>query len=191
MIHTEGGIRGNQQSNNENCGYRGGGHPKGRTGHTFVQQRKGGTKDKSALVPGRDGTILYEMCYNCCKPGYLDYNFSEAGCTGTYSIQVIHSLAQKQIQQNDPINNNYILLDTCSSASVQKNILCPKNICKCESDEICIILTNKGQVYFVKMGELIFLPMIVRMNEYSMANILLFIEVAKIAGVHIDMDTSK
>ena len=41
------------------------------------------------------------------------------------------------------------------------------------------------------MGELLFLPMTVHMNESSMANILSFTEVSNIAGVHVKIDTSK
>ena len=43
LIHTEGGVRGNQQYAHENHGGRGGSHKKGRMGHTFGQQRKEGT----------------------------------------------------------------------------------------------------------------------------------------------------
>ena len=53
------------------------------------------------------------------------------------------------------------------------------------------MLTNEGQLSFHKMGELLFLLMIVHINESSVANLLSFAEVANIAGVHIKMDTSK
>ena len=41
------------------------------------------------------------------------------------------------------------------------------------------------------MVELLFLPTTVHRNGYSIVNILSFVEVANIAGVHINMDTSK
>ena len=44
FIPIEIGIRGNHQSNHQNCGDRRGRHPKRRMGNTFVQQRQGGTE---------------------------------------------------------------------------------------------------------------------------------------------------
>ena len=41
------------------------------------------------------------------------------------------------------------------------------------------------------MGDLLLFPMKVHTNESSMVNILSFADVANIAGVHINMDTSK
>ena len=54
LIYTEGGIQVNQRwSTYENCGGRGGLQHKQRIGHTFNQQKMG-TKDNTALVPGKD-----------------------------------------------------------------------------------------------------------------------------------------
>ena len=52
------------------------------------------------LFPGRYGTTLNATCSNCRNPGHLVYNCSKAGRTDTCYIQVIHSFAQNQIQQN-------------------------------------------------------------------------------------------
>ena len=51
--------------------------------------------------------------------------------------------------------------------------------------------TNGRHVYFNQMGDLLILPMKVHINESSMENILSFLEVANITGVHIKMDTGK
>ena len=59
-----------------------------------------------------------------------------------------------------------------------------KNVCKCKVDENFIMLNNGGQLYFNQMREFIFLPMKVQINKSSVT------EVANIAGVHINMDTS-
>ena len=53
------------------------------------------------------------------------------------------------------------------------------------------MLTNGGHLSFNQMGELLFLPMTVHINESYMENILSFAEVANIAGFHIKMYTSK
>ena len=75
LIHTEGGIQGNQKSSTyENRGGgRGGLQKKERMGHTFNKE-KGGTEGNATLVPGKDGKTLNATCYNCCKPGHLAYN---------------------------------------------------------------------------------------------------------------------
>ena len=85
---------------------------------TFTQQ-KGGTKDNATLVLGKDGKTLNAVCYNCRN---LGYNCPGAGCTGTCSLQVVHNFAQNQIQQNEPINDNWVILETCSFESVLKFI---------------------------------------------------------------------
>ena len=54
-----------------------------------------------------------------------------------------------------------------------------------------LILTNRGHIYFNHMGELLLLPITVHINESSMTNILYFVKVSNISGMHIKMDTSK
>ena len=51
------------------------------------------TEDNATLVLGKDRTHFNSTCYNCHKPGHLVYNLPDAGCTGTCSLQVTHSLA--------------------------------------------------------------------------------------------------
>ena len=126
FIHTEGEICGNKQSNHENNGSRGVHQQKGLTWHNFYQKlqggNQGGTEYNATLVYVRDRTTLNATCYKCCNPDHRDYNCSEAGCTGKCPLQVVHSFAQKQIEKN-LINNNWVILVTCSSASVLKCIV--------------------------------------------------------------------
>ena len=44
--------------------------------------------------------------------GHISYNFAQAGPAGTWYLQVVHNFAQKKIHQNEPINNNWVLLYT-------------------------------------------------------------------------------
>ena len=53
------------------------------------------------------------------------------------------------------------------------------------------MLTNGSHIYFNQMGGLLLLPMKFHINESSMVNIISFVEVTNIAGVHIKMDKSK
>ena len=87
---------------------------------TPLLNRKEEQKTTQHLVPGNDGKFLNDTLYNCRNTVHLRYNLPEAGCTGTCSLQVTHSLAQKKIHQNYPINYNWLLLDTYSLASVPK-----------------------------------------------------------------------
>ena len=111
------------------------------------------------MIFGGDGTTLNATFYNFLNPGHLAYNDSEAGRTGTLPLQVIHSFAQNQIQQNDPIYYNWIILDTCSSASVLENKVLAKNVRNCKSDKELIMLTNGVHLSVDKTGELLFLTM--------------------------------
>ena len=163
---------------------------KERMGHTFTQHKKG-TEYNASKVLGKDRTTLNSTCYNCCKPGHLAYSCPDAGRIGTCSFQVIHSFAQKQIQKNDPIDNNWVLLEMFSSSSVLKNASLATNVRNCNSEEKLLMLTNGGHISFNQMGDLLQLPMKVHINESSLANILPFAEVSNIAGVHIKMDMSK
>ena len=89
---------------------------------------RNGREANATFVPVRYGTTLNDACYNCRNPGHITWKKSEAGCTGTCSLQVVHSFAKKQIQQNDPIKYNWVLLDTCSSANVLRNVFGLKNV---------------------------------------------------------------
>ena len=129
LICTEGVICGNQKYTNRKFQRQRWKLKKGCIGHTVAQLQQGGTEENSTLVPRRDGTNLNATYYNCQKPVYLAYNCSEAGWTGTCSLQVIHSFVQNKRQQNEPIIDNLILLYTCSLDSVLKYIFdkkCPQ-----------------------------------------------------------------
>ena len=66
-----------------------------------------------------------------------------------------------------------------------------KNVRNCKSEEKLLMLTSGGHIFFNQMGGLLPLSMKFHTNESSMKNILYFAEVANIAVVHINMDTSK
>ena len=68
-------------------------------GTHFFSATPGRHRENITLVPGIDGTTLNATCYNCRKTGNLTYNFSEAGRTGIYYLQCIHSFSQNQIKK--------------------------------------------------------------------------------------------
>ena len=80
----------------------------------------------------------------------------------------------------------HMFISKCSeNASLAKNILNYK------SEGGGLMLTNGGHLYFNHMGDLILLAITFHINEYSMANILSFVEVSNNAGVYINVDTPK
>ena len=85
LIHTEGGIYGNQKSTYDNCSGTGGRKQKICMGHTLDQKLQvgthGGTNKNATLVPSRDGTTLNPTHYNCRNPDHLAYIY-----TGTCSL---------------------------------------------------------------------------------------------------------
>ena len=89
------------------------------------------------------------------------------------------------------INDNWVLLDTCSLESVLKNASLAKSVRKCNSKEKLLMLKNGGHLSFNQMKDFLLFPMKFHINESSMANIIYFEEVTNISGVHIKMDTSK
>ena len=166
-MRTEVGINGKQQSTYDNRGGRGG-YKKWRMGHTFDNKRQGGphggAKENSTLVSGMDCNMFNATCYTCHRPGHLNWYFSEAGCTGTCSLQVLYSFANNHIQQNYPINKNWIILYTCSSAGVMKNEYLAKNVLNCNEEDKLLIMKNGGHLFFNHMGQLLLLPTTVHIN---------------------------
>ena len=86
------------------------------------------------------------------------------------------------MRQNDPITNNCLILDTCSSASVLKNAFLEKNAITFIAAETLLMLKKGGHLYFNQMGKILLLSMTVHIDESSMEKILYSTEVASISG---------
>ena len=137
------------------------------------------------------GTTLNATCYNFRKPVNLAYNFSDAGRTFTWSLQIIHSFAQKLFQKiSQSITIWCAVGHLFISKCVEKCIFGGKTQ-NCNTEDKLLMLKNEGRLSINQMGEMLFLLMTVHINESSMANILYFEEVANIAGVHIKMGISR
>jgi hypothetical protein len=80
-----------------------------------------------------------------------------------------------QLSQNTNINvisPSWILLDTCSTASVSNNWSLVGNIRACTDNNTLVLSTNGGPVSFNEMADLKLFEMTVHFNENTMATVL-------------------
>ena len=169
-----------------------------------------GSKDENDMVPGTDGRLVENECYICHKKGHISWYCPEAGntgppprdkkslnCTqfgfvqqsgGDKSVKVKGSKVEKNC---NIINPKWILLDTCSTASVCCNRDLVRNVRDCNEDEVLTIVTNGGTQVYKQLGVLKDFPLQVHFKSDSLANIISLRDVANISGVVITMDSSK
>jgi hypothetical protein len=94
--------------------------------------------------------------------------------------------------QNDScILASWVLLDTCSTASVFCNHNLVGDLIVCSEDEELMIQTNGSSKCFDLKSKMKLFPIEVHFNSNSMANILSLKDVAEMTGARITMDTSK
>ena len=153
-----------------------------------------------------DGKIVDAECYVCQKRGHISWYCPEVGNTGppprdsrgVNCAQVglmQRNVSKKEIggsgKKENIVNPNWILLDTCSTASVCCNEELVRDIRKCKQDEELTVITNGGRQTFKHIAVLKDLPLQVYYKKDSLANIVALRDVANIPGVNILMDTSK
>ena len=95
------------------------------------------------------------------------------------SRKYLHTEVDKK---NEPINNNWDILYTCSLSIFLKNASLANNVQNCNVEGESSIPKNGLYLPFQHMEELLLLPMMVHIHESSMENIPYFVQVANIAG---------
>ena len=158
-----------------------------------------GGDDGDDLVPGTDGRIIENECYICRKKGHISWYCPEAGNTGPpprnkqnlNCAQFGFVQSGKNVKEEEVIDSNWILLDTCSTVSVCCNQNLVRDVRKCGDDEILTILTNGGSQTYEQMAVMKDFPLEVHFKRDSLVNIIALRDVANIPGVTIRMDTSK
>ena len=169
-------------------------------------KNSGGDDDGERMVPGTDGKVVDNECFICRKKGHISWYCPEAGNTGPPSrakknynctqfgfVQRCGDLkgAGKEKSESSVINPNWILLDTCSTASVCCNRELVRDVRDCKKDEILEIVTNGGKQVYHQLAILRELPIQVHFKSDSLGNIVSLRDVANIPNVTITMDTSK
>jgi hypothetical protein len=190
-----GGGNGNRSGNSRNRGGYQGSRGSGGRGFNFAQDGRGRGGDNqqppagTVLVPGRDGTCIKVQCWNCGKWGHTAPNCTEERRQrqGSQYMQVGYGFGQN----DSHIPLSWVLLDTCSTASVFCNYKLVEDLIVCSEEEELVIQTNGGEKCFDLKSKMKLFPIDVHFNDDSMANILSLKDVAELEGVRITMDTSE
>ena len=171
-----------------------GGRGSGGRGFNFAQNGGRGSDQNqppagTVLVPGKDGKSIRMQCWGCSKWGHASPNCPERsdGRQGSQYMQIGYGFGQ-----NDGcIPASWVLLDTCSTASVFCNHNLVGDLVVCSEDEELMIRTNGGSKCFDLKSKMKLFPIEVHFNSESMANILSLKDVAEMKGARVTMDTLK
>ena len=158
----------------------------------FLQLKQGCTvtKNKDDLVAGVNGSYFKGItCYNCQNMGHYSNDCPYVNAKKGVNLH----MRAITLTQNDPtvgeINPNWILLDTCSTASVAGNASLVTNIRPCDAGDELHIATNGGGMRYDMQAQLELFPVPVHFNEDSIATILALKDVASLPGCYLTMDT--
>ena len=145
------------------------------------------------LVASVNGSYRKNItCYNCQNPGHYSNEclYVEAKSSSGGVNLLMRAVL---LTQNDPsvgeINPSWVLLDTCSTASVSGNPNLVSNIRPCDPDDGIHIATNGGGMEYDSIADLDLFPVPVHYNPDSIATILALKDVASIPGCYLTMDT--
>ena len=132
------------------------------------------------VMTGTDGKIVDAECYICHHRGHISWYCPEAGNTGPPPREAKNlncaqvGLMQRstenldceseKVQQNSVINPEWILLDTCSTASACCNANLVRDIRKYNDGEELTIITNGGSLTFRHLAVLKDFPL----GEYNL-----------------------
>ena len=148
--------------------------------------------ENTTLVAGTDGRTVERECYHCHNWGHIaplcpnrNSNDSSSGgrsgrsCTQFFCTQ----------QHGDFLPASWVLLDTCSTASVCSNPTLVSNIRECDKNDTLTLTTNGGKQIFKSKAVFDLFNLDVYFNPTSLGNILSLKDVANIPGCTITMYT--
>ena len=190
-------VRESGTISHSNHGYKGhGGYSKRNAMSKFMfLQVKNGCKvikNKENLVASVNGSFHAEItCYNCNNKGHYSNECPYEYANKRSGVNLL--MRAITLTQNDPalceINPNWILLDTCSTASVAGNPNLVTDIRDCDEEHELYIATNGGSMRYNQVADLNMFPIQVHYNPQSIATILALKDVASVPGCYLTMDT--
>ena len=124
---------------------------------------------RGVAIPGNNGILHQDIrCYSCNRNvHYSDLCPNRNNNNGNQGVDAAKKGENNEEQGEEPdgnqqgantLNNNWILLDSCSSDSCTNDLKKVANLNECEGNEILELHTNCGILEFNKKGEMKMLP---------------------------------
>ena len=163
----------------------------GRKGSVFVQTGSSEGDNEQDPIPGNNRVTHPKiMCFNCGRYGHY---LSSCPCgnkkkNGASALMNGTCLAGKE-NKCLHIWNHRLLLDTCSTDNVCRDISLLKDVKECDEDEVLEVIANGGRMTYKTLGTMKLFPMVSYFNKSSLANIILMKKLSEVEGVRITMDS--
>ena len=126
------------------------------------------------------------MCFNCGQYGHYS-----SGCpneskkkNGASALMNRTCLAGKE-KKCLHILNHRLLLDTCSTDNVCRDISLLKDVRECSENEALEVIANGGCMTYKTLGTMKLCPMVSYYNKNSLANIISMKKLSEVEGVRI------
>ena len=104
-------------------------------------------ESQQELVPGTDGRTHEVMCFNCNRRGHYTVNYNEPDIRiGLSNLQFGNIFAHIPVSTGI-IPPDWVLLDTCSTDNVIRNIDLFNSVRMCIAEESLKIFTNEGSLF--------------------------------------------
>mgnify|MGYP003321274356 CR=1 FL=1 len=182
LMTKHSGVLGSQQRKGTDRNFLG--RDRSNANTIFVQQ-KGLSVQEGGLVPGTNGNTYDNVqCYLCRLWGHYKSHCPNVTSKGVNLLQLGFLFAQSKENQ-DLVNKNWVLIDTCSTNNVCCNPKLVDNVRPCKLDERLEFFSNGGSLKYNKIASFKLLPIKVHLNKKLLANVLSFKHVASIPGVFI------
>ena len=163
----------------------------GRKGSVFVQTGSSEGDNEQDPIPGNDGvTHTKIMCFNCGQSGHYLFscpcgNKKKNGASALMNGTCLAGKENKCLH----IPNHRLLLDTCSTDNVCRDISLLKDVKECDEDEVLEVIANGGRMTYKTLGTMKLFPMVSYFNKSSLANIISMKKLSEVEGIRITMDS--
>ena len=163
----------------------------GQRGGVFAQTGNFEGENGQDTIPGNNRVTHPKiMCFNCGRYGHYS-----SGCpneskkkNGALALMNKTCLAGKE-KRCLHISNHRLLLDTCLTDNVCRDISLLKDVRECDENEMLEVITNGGHMTYKMLGTMKLFPVVSYYNKNSLADIVLMKKLSEVEGMKITMDT--